>query len=147
MKESLDLDYLCQIEHKMMNSCFQIRIQFTNLVWMIADQNFYDICFTFFILRLRLRPTTKGRSLSGPNIRLRPKVKIAPTVQHCFYGAKLIFWPFATFIGKTMPSITTFLSPVPFYSSQAQKKLQFISQANLVLHSTLQMITGKQQTN
>ena len=49
---------------------------------MIADQNFYDICFTFFILRLRLRPTTKGRSLSWPNIRLRPKVKIAPTVQH-----------------------------------------------------------------
>ena len=37
----------------------------------------------FFILRLRLRPTAKGRSLSGPNIRLRPKVKIVPTVQHC----------------------------------------------------------------
>ena len=57
-------------------------MKFTNLVWMIADQNFYDICFTFFILRLRLRSTAEGRSFSGPNIRLRPKVKIAPTVQH-----------------------------------------------------------------
>ena len=38
----------------------------------------------FFILRLRLRPTAEGRSLSGPNIQLRPKVKIAPTVQHWF---------------------------------------------------------------
>ena len=46
---------------------------------MIADQNFNDICFTFFILQLWLRPMAKGRSLSGPNIRLRPKVKIAPT--------------------------------------------------------------------
>ena len=36
-----------------------------------------------FILRLRLRPMAKGRSLSGPNIRLQLKVKIAPTVQHC----------------------------------------------------------------
>ena len=34
---------------------------------MIADQNFYDICFTFFILWLR------------------PKVKIATTVQHWIY--------------------------------------------------------------
>ena len=34
-------------------------------------------------LRLRLWPTAKGRSFSGPIIRLRPKVKIAPTVQHC----------------------------------------------------------------
>ena len=49
---------------------------------MIADQNFYAACFTILILRLRLRPTAKGRSFSGPNIRLRPKVKIAPTVQH-----------------------------------------------------------------
>ena len=26
-----------------------------------------------------------GRSFSGPNIRLRPKVKIVPTVQHCSF--------------------------------------------------------------
>ena len=38
----------------------------------------------FFILRLRLRSTTEGRSFSGPNIWLRLKVKIKPTVQHCF---------------------------------------------------------------
>ena len=37
----------------------------------------------FFILQLRLRPMAKGRSFTGLNIRLRPKVKIAPTVQHC----------------------------------------------------------------
>ena len=49
---------------------------------MIDDQDFYDICFTFFILRLRLRPTAEGQSLSGPNSLLRPKVKTAPTVQH-----------------------------------------------------------------
>ena len=60
-------------------------IKFINLVWMIANQNFSDICFTYFILRLRLRPTAKGRSFSGPNIRLRPKFKIVPTVQHCKY--------------------------------------------------------------
>ena len=38
----------------------------------------------FFILKLQLRPTAYGWSLSGPNIWLRPKVKIAPTVEHCF---------------------------------------------------------------
>ena len=32
---------------------------------MIADQNVDDICFTFFILRLRLRPTAKGRSFES----------------------------------------------------------------------------------
>jgi len=42
----------------------------------------------FFILRLRLRSTAKDRSFSGPNIRLRPKVKMAPTVQHCFKDPK-----------------------------------------------------------
>ena len=36
----------------------------------------------FFNLRLWLRSTAEGRSFSGPNIWLRPKVKIAPTVQH-----------------------------------------------------------------
>ena len=48
-----------------------------NLVWMIANQNINDICFTYFILQ------AKGQSFSGPNIRLRPKVKIVPMVQHC----------------------------------------------------------------
>ena len=37
-----------------------------------------------FNLRLRLRPMANGWIFSGPNIRLRPKVKIAPTVQHCW---------------------------------------------------------------
>ena len=50
---------------------------------MFVDQDFYNICFVFLILQLRLQPTAKGRSFLGPNIRLRPKVKIVPTVQHC----------------------------------------------------------------
>ena len=61
----------------------EIFVKFTYFVGMITDQNFYDIFFyIFFILRLWLQPTAKGRSLSEPNIRLRPKVKIAPMVQH-----------------------------------------------------------------
>jgi hypothetical protein len=47
---------------------------------MIAGQIFYDIFFTFF--SPTASATAEGQSLSGPNIRLRPKVKIAPTVQH-----------------------------------------------------------------
>ena len=43
---------------------------------------FYDIYFTFLSYGQRLRPTAKCRSFSWLNIRLRPKVKIAPTVQH-----------------------------------------------------------------
>ena len=49
---------------------------------MIADQNFYDIFFMFFILRLQLRPTAEGQSLAGP------KVKIAPTVQNGKYESE-----------------------------------------------------------
>ena len=44
---------------------------------------FYDVCLKKIILRLWLRPIGKGRSLSGLNIQLWPKVKIVPTVQHC----------------------------------------------------------------
>ena len=46
---------------------------------MIADQNFYDTCFTIFYPTASATATAK---FSGPNIQLRPKVKIAPTVQH-----------------------------------------------------------------
>ena len=61
----------------------EILVKFPYLVEIIPGKIFYDICYrVFFILRLRLRPTAKGRSFSGPNIRLRPKVKIVPTVQH-----------------------------------------------------------------
>ena len=67
----------------------EILVRFTYLVGMIAAQNIYDICFTFFY------PTAsaaaKGRSLSRLNIRLWPKVKIAPTVQHCNMQMKVIF--------------------------------------------------------
>ena len=45
---------------------------------MIADQNFFDM---FYILSYGFG-YGKDRSFSGPNIRLRPKVKITPTVQH-----------------------------------------------------------------
>ena len=52
----------------------EIFVKFTYLVGMITDQNFYDIFFyIFFILRLWLQPSAKGRSLSEPNIRLHWK--------------------------------------------------------------------------
>jgi hypothetical protein len=49
---------------------------------MIADQNFYDIFFMFFYptASATAYATAKGQSLSGPNIWLRPKVKIVPMV-------------------------------------------------------------------
>ena len=57
----------------------EILVKFTNIVGMIADQNFFDM---FYILSYGFG-YGKDRSFSGPNIRLRPKVKITPTVQHC----------------------------------------------------------------
>ena len=47
---------------------------------MIADQNStpYVLCFFY----PKASATAYGRRLSGPNIRLWPKAKIAPTVQH-----------------------------------------------------------------
>ena len=46
----------------------------------------------FFILRLWLRPKAEGQSLSGPNIRLRLKLKIAPTVQHCITNTLYVYF-------------------------------------------------------
>ena len=46
----------------------EILVKLTNLVGMIVDQTFYEIGFTFFTLRLRLRPTDEGQSFSEPNI-------------------------------------------------------------------------------
>ena len=71
-----------------------------------------------FILRLRLRSTAEGRSFSWPNIRLRPKVKIVPTVQHWYIDGEIsskklkkysVFknWPNKLF---QLPSALTFLS-------------------------------------
>ena len=48
---------------------------------MIADQSFYDTYFTIFYTTASA--TAYSWSFSEPNIWLRPKVKIAPTVQHC----------------------------------------------------------------
>ena len=58
---------------------------------MFANQDFYDICFKIF------DPTALAESLSGPNIRLRPKAKIAATVQHCFFHAKQLMLNFKKF--------------------------------------------------
>ena len=60
---------------------------------MIANQNFCDTCFTIFYPTASA--TVYGRSFSGPNIRLRPKVKIVPTVQHCKVKTqqqKIVMW-------------------------------------------------------
>ena len=46
--------------------------------------------------------TAKGRSFSGPNIRLRPKVKIVPTVQH--------WWGHKKKCGKRKPRKSRLLS-------------------------------------
>ena len=40
MEKSLNLDYV--------NWAKAVFIKFTNLVWIIADQNFYETCFTIF---------------------------------------------------------------------------------------------------
>ena len=44
MKKSLNLGYV-KLNTKWWTA---VRIKFTNLVLMIADQNIYDMCFTFF---------------------------------------------------------------------------------------------------
>ena len=62
MEKSLNSDYV-KLSTKWWTAVF---IKFTNLVWMITDQNFSDTCFSIFY------PTAKGRSFSGPNIWLRP---------------------------------------------------------------------------
>ena len=49
---------------------------------MIAGQNFYDMFYFFYP---KASATAYGQR---PNIRLRPKVKIAPTVQHCSFETK-----------------------------------------------------------
>ena len=51
---------------------------------MIADQNFYAYVLGGFFYPMA-SATAKGQSLSGPKIRLQPKVKIAPTVQDCIF--------------------------------------------------------------
>ena len=49
---------------------------------MIADQNFYDICFAFFNPTASATAYGQRPKFSRANIRLRPKVKIVSTVQH-----------------------------------------------------------------
>ena len=47
---------------------------------MTADQNFYDMFYIFYPMASAM---AYGRNFSGRYIRLWPKVKIVPTVQHC----------------------------------------------------------------
>ena len=54
-----------------------------------------------FILRLWPWPMTEGRSLEGPNIWLRPKLKIQPSVQHC----KLAYFLKASFLKKNISEV------------------------------------------
>ena len=77
----------------------KFRIKFTYLIWKFADQDLWHMFGIFLILRLRLRSTAEGRSFSEPNIRLRPKVKIGPTVQHCILeSANYIYSGYGTWI-------------------------------------------------
>ena len=57
----------------------KILVKFTYLV---GIKTFMTYVLWVFFLRLLLQPTASSRSLSWPNIRLQPKVKIEPTVQH-----------------------------------------------------------------
>ena len=76
MEKSLTLDYV--------NWAKAVFIKVTNLISMLI-KTFMTHILQFFILRLLLRSMAEGRSFSGPNIWLRPKVKIAPTVQHWLF--------------------------------------------------------------
>ena len=76
----------------------------------------------FLILRLRLRPMAKGRSLSGPNIRLRPKVKIAPRVQH-YYSYSFINGPTGTNI--FLWTLLDLVGPASCKRKKVRQNLQF----------------------
>lgn len=76
----------------------------------------------FFILRLRLRPTAKGRTFSGPNIGLRPKVKIEPTVQHWLFASSLSGDLLVNPLEKKLTTLTSLVTFVPcLYGSSLNK--------------------------
>ena len=58
-------------------------IKFTNLVWMIADQNFYDTSFTFFY------PTASATAYSQRPKFFRAEHLATAEGENCAYGPTL----------------------------------------------------------
>ena len=59
-------------------------MKFTNLVWMIADQNFCDICFTFFY-------PTASATVYGPRPKFfRAEHSATAEGENCTYGPTLL---------------------------------------------------------
>ena len=70
MEKSLNLDYV-KLSTKWGTAVF---IKFTNLVWMVAGQNFYDTCFT--ISYPMASATAEDENCAyGPTLLQRPKTK------------------------------------------------------------------------
>ena len=68
----------------------EILVKFTYSIEMIADQNFYDICFTFFYATASASYGLRPKFDSGLNIRLRPKVKNSPTLVKCGLYSRVV---------------------------------------------------------
>ena len=62
------------------------RIKFTNLVWMIANQNFYYIYFTFFY------PTASATAYGQRPKFFRAKHLAEAKGENCIYGPTLKNW-------------------------------------------------------
>ena len=92
-----NLEWLSIDSYDFCNKSF-IFVSFVTLAWLwmpswksnaliyfqyLLIKTFMTYLLKILILRLRLRPTAQGQSLSALNILLRPKAKIATTVQHC----------------------------------------------------------------
>ena len=78
MEKSLNLDYV--------NWAKAVFMKFTNLIWMIANQNFYfyDTCFTIFYPTASA--TVYGRSLKF----FRAEHSATAEGENCAYGPTLI---------------------------------------------------------
>ena len=84
-------------------------MKFTNLVRMIADQNFYDICFTFFyptasatvygrrpkFFRAKHSATAEGENCAyGPTLcNTKEKPSLEVSFLHCLYAKSNPFKP------------------------------------------------------
>ena len=79
MEKSLNLDYV-KLSTKWWTAVF---IKFTNLVWMIADQNFYDTFFTFFY------PTASATAYGRRPKFVRAEYSATAEGENCAYGPTL----------------------------------------------------------
>ena len=71
----------------------EILVKFTYLVGMIADQNFYDICFKFF------HPTASATAYGRRPKFVRAKHSAMAEGENCPYGPTLYCWVYKLHIG------------------------------------------------